>query len=228
MINIRELVEERLNTLWEEFKDEEFCKLSPVSISKVPDNGLVFIGINPSLSKEERERLKNKDNNNCEFYKLHYDINSNYRYFKKFFDISEKTGINWGHIDLLYHRETNQKKVSGLLKTDRGKDFIYKQCMISKIVLDKLIDENKPRIFIVNNTLARELLGEYHTEKPTKKSHHWIGYDFVFSEDIGTYVYKNNPFFFTSMLTGQRALDNGSYQRLIWHINLVNSKYKKG
>jgi hypothetical protein len=96
--------------------------------------------------------------------------------------------------------------------------------MISKIVLDKIINEKKPRIFVVNNTLARELLGEYHLEKPTKKSNHWIGYDFIWNEDFGTYTYKNNAFFFTSMLTGQRALDNGSYQRLIWHINKVKNK----
>jgi hypothetical protein len=29
---------------------------------------------------------------------------------------------------------------------------------------------------------------------------------------------ENIPIFFTSMLTGQRALDKGSYARLIWHI----------
>lgn len=96
--------------------------------------------------------------------------------------------------------------------------------MISKIVLDKIIDEKKPRIFVVNNTLARDLLGQYHTQKPSTKSNHWIGYDFVWDEGFGTYIYKNNVFFFTSMLTGQRALDNGSYQRLIWQINFVKDK----
>jgi len=35
---------------------------------------------------------------------------------------------------------------------------------------------------------------------------------------------KNVPIFFTSMLTGQRALDNGSFERLIWHINFVLGK----
>ena len=48
--------------------------------------------------------------------------------------LQKKQDLNWGHVDILYNRETKQKKVSQLLKTERGKDFIYKQCMISKTV----------------------------------------------------------------------------------------------
>ena len=110
------------------------------------------------------------------------------------------------------------------MKTERGKDFIYKQCMITKIVLDKLIDQNNSRIFVVTNSFARDLLGRYRKENEQKESEHWIGYDFVWNEDFGTYFYRNIPFFFSSMLTGQRALDNGSYERLIWQINYVKRK----
>jgi hypothetical protein len=227
VINIELLVKEKVNALWREFENEEYCRFSPNSIAEIPNDGLIFIGINPSMTDKVKERLIEKNDINCEFHKLTYDINVDYRYFKKFFDVAEKTGMNWGHMDLLYNRETNQKKVAGLLKTERGKDFIYNQCMISKIVLEELIDENKPRIFVVNNTLARKLLGQYHMEKPMNESTHWIGYDFVWNEDFGTYVYKNNAFFFTSMLTGQRALDNGSYKRLIWHINFVKNKQRE-
>lgn len=51
--------------------------------------------------------------------------------------------------------------------------------------------------------------------------------DFKWDEELGTYTYKNNPFFFSSMLTGQRALDNGSFERLVWHIKKVKSKLEK-
>ncbi|MFS4491728.1 hypothetical protein [Maribacter sp. 2308TA10-17] len=224
MIDVEILIQDKVNALWKEFSEEEYCQFAPNSIAEIPDDGLVFIGINPSLTDTVKERLVKDNITDCEFYKLSYDKNTNYRYFKKFFDVSEQTELNWGHLDLLYNRETNQKKVAGLLKTERGKDFLYKQCMITKIVLDRIIDEKNPRIFVVNNTLARDLLGNYHTEKPKIKSTHWIGYDFIWNEDFGTYVYKNNAFFFTSMLTGQRALDNGSFQRLIWHINFVKNK----
>jgi hypothetical protein len=224
MVNIQNLVEERLNKLWKEFANAEFCEFSPNSILEVPDDGIIFIGINPSLIARVKKQLIEKNDIHCTFHKLINDKNKEYRYFKKFFEVGENTNLNWGHIDILYNRETNQKKIKEMLKHDRSKKFLAKQCEITRYVLDKLIDENKPRIFIVTNTLARNLLGKYHNQKPIEKSNHWIGYDFIWDENLGTYLYKNNPFFFTSMLTGQRALDNGSYKRLIWHINLVKDK----
>jgi hypothetical protein len=59
----------------------------------------------------------------------------------------------------------------------------------------------------------------------------WMDFDFEFDENLGTHKIVNNselenvPVFFTSMLSGQRALDNGSYQRLIWHIKYVLNKH---
>lgn len=59
---------------------------------------------------------------------------------------------------------------------------------------------------------------------------------FLFDDKIGTHritgnkefetVLKGTPVFFTSMLTGQRALDNGSFERLGWHINKVKKKFE--
>ncbi|WP_121667460.1 hypothetical protein [Mesonia aquimarina] len=224
MIDVRETVEAKVNSLWKEFKGEEFCRFSPHSIAQVPEEGLLFIGINPSLNKKAEQKLIERNDIKCEFHTLTNDPNGEYRYFRKFFEVSKKTNLDWGHIDILYNRETNQKKVEKILKTERGKDFIYKQCQITKEVLDKIIDLDKPRIFVVTNTLARNLLGDYHEEENDQKSTHFIGYDFIWDEELGTYTYKNNPFFFTSMLTGQRALDNGSFKRLVWHINFVKNK----
>ncbi|PCJ65564.1 MAG: hypothetical protein COA58_09140 [Bacteroidetes bacterium] len=224
MINIEILVKDRLNKLWNDFSTEEFCQAPPLSVAEAPKNGLLFIGINPSLSEKDRIELEEKKDLSYKSYKLKYEEDKEYRYFKKFYDVAKKTEMNWGHIDILYQRETSQKKVESLLKTEHGVDFIYRQCMITKTVLDNLIDENNPRIFVVTNTFARNLLGLYRKENEPKRSEHWIGYDFVWNEDIGTYMYKNNPFFLSGMLTGQRALDNGSYERLIWQINFVKNK----
>lgn len=224
MINVEELIKDKINKLWVANKDKEYCKVPPHSIAKVPTNGIVFIGINPSLSEKEKKQLSLKKDKNCEFHELIYDKEKEHRYFKKFFDISEQTKLNWGHLDILYIRETKQKEIEKISKTEHGKEFIYQQCMITKSILEKLINERNPRIFVVNNSLARDLLGEYHPKTPNKKSNHFIGYDFVWDEKLGTHTYKNNPFFFTSMLTGQRALDNGSLQRLVWHINQVKKQ----
>jgi hypothetical protein len=176
------------------------------------------------MSEKVRLKLIEKNDVTCKFHTLTYDKNKDYRYFKKFFTVAEQTGMNWGHLDLLYNRETNQKKVEYLLKTERGKKFIFKQCIIIRSVLDELIDDENPRIFVVTNSFAKDLLGRYRKENEAREPEHWIGYDFVWNEDFGTYVYKNNPFFLSSMLTGQRALDKGSFERLVWHINLVRKK----
>ena len=103
-------------------------------------------------------------------------------------------------------------------KSKNGYDFCRAQDLISK----EIIELAKPKVIIVNNTLAREWL--------TNKNFNTDCFECRFDQTIGTYRIVNNsmlediPIFFTSMLTGQRALDNGSYERLIWHINLVLDK----
>ena len=96
MINIENLVKEKINKLWCEFGDEEFCRFSPNSIAEVPDDGLICIGINPSLIEKVRLKLIEKNNIDCEFHKLTDDENKEYHYFKKFFDLGKKTEMNWG------------------------------------------------------------------------------------------------------------------------------------
>ncbi len=107
-----------------------------------------------------------------------------------------------------------------------GLDFIWKQIEISREIIEKA----KPKIIVVNNTLARDFFGINKSEDRTQSV--WMGYDFKFDYEIGTHRIIGNkelktdltgtPVIFTSMLTGQRALDNGSFERLTWHIDFVN------
>lgn len=167
------------------------------------ENSLMFIGINPSY---------NGVPGNVFYENSHGET---HKYFKKFIDISKQVGLNWSHLDLLYFRETNQKVVKSLAENILGHNFYDEQLTISK----KIIERTKPKIIVVNNTYARDLL---HSESFTSSK-----YEFDFDDKIGTYRIVNNenlnetPIFFTSMLTGQRALDLGSYKRLIWHIKFV-------
>ena len=166
-------------------------------------NSLMFIGINPSYNGIPGNLFY--DNSHGETHK----------YFKKFIEISSEVGLNWSHLDLLFLRETNQKEVKSLGENNLGHIFYDEQLKISK----KIIETTKPKIIVVNNTYARDLL---HSQSFTTPK-----YDFEFDEKIGTERIVNNeilngvPIFFTSMLTGQRALDLGSYKRLIWHIKYV-------
>ena len=68
-----------------------------------------------------------------------------------------------------------------------------------------------PRVIVVFNALASKII----QEKQNIGKNNWNdekGYDEI--------VIKGNkvPIFFSGMLTGQRALDDGSYKRLEWHI----------
>ena len=61
MINIELLVKDKINTLWSEFGNEDYCQFSPNSIAEIPKDGLVFIGINPSMTDKVKEQLIEKN-----------------------------------------------------------------------------------------------------------------------------------------------------------------------
>lgn len=221
-MDIKSIAEQRISSIWKEFSDLELCKIPPLSVEKIDETGIVFIGINPSLSEEDRQSFLISENKKMGFYTLNTEGGENHKYFKKFADLATRTEtFRWCHFDLLYMRETEQKKISNLLKTERGRHFIYHQLMVSKQIVDKIMEQEQPVIFVINNTLARDLLGK---DKPIGVIEHWMNYDFKWRDDLGTYFCNGHPFFFTSMLTGQSALDKGSYERLVWHIKFVKEK----
>lgn len=223
-MNVEKIVEAKVNRIWKEFEDQSFCEIPPLSVQEVSEKGIIFIGINPSLDENDRQLLLDRNDSKIDFYSLEKEGKKNHKYFKKFAEIAKKLDLEWGHFDLLYIRETQQNKVKEIMANEKGLDFLYQQLMVTKEVMDKLLEFTEPIIFVVNNTLARKLLGK---EKKDGENI-WMGYDFEWSKEYGTYFLKQHPFFFTSMLTGQRALDTGSYERLIWHINFVDEKMKKG
>lgn len=194
-----------IEAIWKEDKYDyiESKKRGFAVQDDLEENSLMFIGINPSY---------NGISGNIFYDNSHGET---HQYFKKFIDISSQVGLNWTHLDLLFLRETNQKVVKSLADSNLGHTFFDEQLKISK----KIIERSKPKIIVVNNTYARDLL---HSELFSSPK-----YNFEFDETIGTYrIVKNKelngiPIFFTSMLTGQRALDLGSYKRLIWHIKYV-------
>jgi hypothetical protein len=204
--SVKQIFEEQINQLWNSDKHREinFLNRGYAIQNNIELDSLLFIGINPAY--------KNNDPNQSSHF---YDValeGAVYQYFKKFQDISKKTNLKWTHIDLLFIRETNQKNIEAIVKTQTGWDFCQKQLEISK----QIIQETKPKIIVVSNAYARRLFGIY--------------FKCSFDNNIGTFriieneFLNNTPVFFTSMLTGQRALDLGSYERLIWHINFVKDK----
>lgn len=231
ILSIKNEFKKEIESVWNnpKFSEIEVIKRGFGVHDEIIKNSLLFIGINPSY-KEGAINEKNES----------YFINLNqegkneingkqYPYFKKFVDITNRINkkqeensskiINWSHMDLLFHRETKQHFIENLKKEKNGIEFINEQLKIA----EKILINSKPKIIIVSNTKARNFL----KGKEDKIS---IGFDFKFNNELGTYTITNNqnlngtPVFFTSMLTGQRALDNGSYERLVWHINYVLNK----
>ena len=216
--SVKQKYEEAVKQIWDNDKYNNIpIKQHGYALQETIEKGaLLFVGLNPSNP--------NKDNW-CGFYNNTQErTDDTHKYFSKFIDISKEVGLSWSHIDLLFVRWTNQKEVEQIMSEENGVEFLWEQLMISK----QIIEEAKPEIIVVNNSLARRLLGfEKKGVETGKPFDVWMGFDFEFDNNIGTHRITNNeilsgtPVFFTSMLTGQRALDNGSYQRLIWHINYV-------
>jgi hypothetical protein len=202
--------------LEEIFNNPEFEEIPQIkygfhAIDEIEKNSLLFIGLNPSRV--------NSLPSNC-FYHLKQRGNDYQKFWKPFENLSEATNLGWAHLDILSVRETNQSAINEIFNLPNGIDFIYKQVMISK----QIIELSNPKIIVVANTLARTFMGLIH--ESNKKE--WMGYDYKFDEELGTEriitdgPLKNTPVFFTSMLSGQRAMDWGTKQRLIWHIKHVN------
>ena len=202
------IYEEKIKNLFENYKsqDPELQKIinrKYVYSQFHTGRKVLFIGLNPSF----REKQAKKE----EYYKSFDATNNNDRYFRRFPLLVENKN-DWTFLDLLYIRETRQRNIENFYK--REPDFIKQQLEISKEIIKKI----NPEIIVVCDTFARNLL----------KSN-MMNFEFEFDDTICTYRIINNPdfkdtiVFFSGMLTGQRALDNGSFERLKWHLNKVKS-----
>lgn len=220
--------------IWDEFKNSNLNKSTASNNDKLLDRGFVFqfdegvnnvdilfIGINPSYSKGSNSETHFYNKNDVETKSYFKPFNSIVKELKENKNYNKK--VTWSHLDMLVFRETQQSYIENeLLKTENGVDFIYKQLMVSKKILEYL----NPKIIVASNTSARSLLGRDKFVKDKKEYGFWMNYDFEFDYSLGTDKIVNNsnikPYvFFTSMISGQRALDKGSRQRLIWHINKI-------
>ena len=224
-VSVSDIIDMPLKKIWQKYKnlDSDLLKKKFLAPKFISCNSILFLGINPSYSGSTSE---NKNSETVSYYELSNDSNE-LTYFNKFSKIAQDSDIHWAHLDLLFFRETNQKKVNELInKQPDGVSFILDKLLLSK----QLIELSKPKLIIASNTKVRQLLGfDKDLEKGTNA---WMDYSFCFDKIIGTHRIKtdcelfNVPVFFTSMLSGQRALDRGSFERLQWHVNFVLGKIK--
>ena len=202
------IYEEKIKNLFENYKSQdpelqEIINRKYVYSQFHMGRKVLFIGLNPSFNEKRAKKE--------EYYRSFDATNNDHPYFKKFPILVENKN-DWTFLDLLYIRETKHQSVRDFY--NKEPDFIKHQLEISKEIIKKI----NPEIIVVCDTFARNLL----------KSN-MMNFEFEFDDTIGTYRIINNPdfkdtiVFFSGMLTGQRALDNGSFERLKWHLNKVKS-----
>lgn len=220
--------------LWTKYFGPQNAKeLIPLFYPPLKTKSLLFIGLNPSFNelniakiirgtKYEGLNLKEFYSWDCEKCDIEKAVaienEADIKYLKytgKFKDIISYLSLSsiettYEHIDLFFARQTSQNNFKErILSNGKLNDFALDQLKISY----SLIEHSNPSAIVVVNALSSQYIREYWPIfKNTEE----------FQEDLGfhTITLKDTkiPIFFSSMLTGQRALDNGSYERLKWHI----------
>jgi len=182
---------------------------------------ILFLGMNPSFVSKDKEGG----------YEWTREWTRGKDYFKPFFNIEEELKseynliVKWTHYDLFAFRETKQSNINKLfMKNEEGRTFLFQQLEVLK---ERLV-QTQPKVIVASNALIRTFLGMKRKvdEKTQTEVGVWLGdwIKFEFDKTIGTYVVnqpkelKGIKIFFTSMLSGQRALDLGTRERLVWHI----------
>lgn len=216
-----------LKKLWK--KNEEILKdfyggknkvLSPMVFSedeKISDIDILFVGMNPSFSEQTITKYKVKPSI---FYFNNYDLKKDEMikyekipkddsFFNKINEVSGKYSKKI--IDLFFIRKTNQKDfVNNFMK--KYEDFANAQLELSL----SLMRDSNLKLIVVVNAKATEIIKERYNIQEDD-----------FDDEIGTYRIKINnkkvPVIFSGMLSGQRALDNGSFRRLKWQIDSILS-----
>lgn len=198
-MNVKNIIDKGLAEIVKNPAFDEFPKHFLFN-DTLEQNALLFIGINPSSEEGQLEYAS---------YQLDQK-NNKHPYFKKFEAIAAHCKLPWTHLDLLFFRETNQNTIHEILKKKNGLDYIWKQLKLA----DELIKLSNPQVIVVCNTLARKFLGK----DKSGNDNVWLDYEFIFDDKIGTHTWNDIPVFFSGMLSGQRALDLGSYERMQWQI----------
>lgn len=220
-------INNKIVDLWNKYFKGREDVYAPLFYNELTTGALLFVGVNPSFSPRGfNSVLKDTEYKdiNPETFFTWKNISSNpkyiedclvidryafdkHSYFKRMEDISKRLDIPWYHIDTFLYRETSQKDfISKIYTKSKLNDFGRDQLEIFK----ELLHDTKPKAVVIANAFASGVIQQEFKDKLSYSKEK--GYHHLILNDVSI------PIFFTSMLTGQRALDTGSYERLVWHI----------
>ncbi len=221
-------INQKIVALWNKHFAGNADVYAPLFYDELHKDRLVFVGMNPSFSARGFRTIL-KDTEYADFDMVSFfkwqNISSNpsliddcikmenyaYQNYSQYFgrpiEIAKKVGLEWQHIDLFLYKETSQ---SSFMNRVRSKGVLNEFGMDQIKLFEEILVQTEPRCVVVTNATASEILREYIKDDlswDAERGFHW------FTRDG-----KRIPMFFTSMLSGQRALDRWSYERLVWHI----------
>lgn len=180
------------------------------------DRCLLFIGFNPSFPSELQRRewihpydITRLDNiDEAQLIKQEIETQDYLPYFKPLKKIAAKFELPWSHFDVFMLRENSQTVATQAVYDINNNTFIpFGQKQFALFI--EALQKSNPCVIVVINALASRII----------KTHLPLKYNVV---DGCYYASKDKnikaPFFLGGMLTGQRAVDVFSRERLIWHI----------
>lgn len=200
--NLRKNYEETYSKLGNQW--DKYAQRGYDIIDKVQKDGLLLVGINPSFDESFK--------GSCEG-EVRDSDNGGYQhpYFVKPKKLNEDIGIGrFSHVDMFSVRTRHQYVVQAIVNDPDSREFVEEQLGLFR----KIVDGASPRAIVVVNALASHLIR-------TRRALDVLDYD----EELGVAMYKIGdkrvPVFYSGMLSGAHAVDNGSFNRLIWHIKYV-------
>jgi hypothetical protein len=153
-------LKDEIEKIWKNnYKDTSLDYYSPLAPESIKTNSILFLGLNPSVSG------KPEIGNNPTTWYMNFDTtfgescDKPHPHFKKFFKLKElisnitQESFSYSYMDLLYWQETDSRKVREKIDTP----FVMEQAKLSVEIIKKL----KPRLVIVCNSLAGEILDKY-------------------------------------------------------------------
>lgn len=167
-------------------------------------DGLLLVGINPSFDKNFKgpcaSVVRDSDNGGYQ-----------HPYFVKPKKLNEDIGIGcFSHVDMFSVRTRHQYVVQAIVNDPDSQEFVEEQLGLFR----NIVNGASPRAIVVINAFASNLIRTGRALGP-------LDYD----KDLGVDIYKIDekrvPVFYSGMLSGAHAVDNGSFNRLIWHIKYV-------
>lgn len=221
-------INQQILELWTDtFNGNDHVRL-PMIYPEMSKGALLFVGLNPSFGEKwsfvKGEGFENFEPNQFFIWRklstadiekakrIEKLARAEYSFFKKPLEIADHVGQKMEHIDLFFYRETDQKAFHEIIYANHQlNEFGRKQLELSSCLIDGL----EPRAIVVINAFASHMLGDHDGELNAR-------FDSKFDEELGTYTISVNgrriPCFLASMLSGQRAMDVFSYERLKWHV----------